>query len=72
MVRTYSRGEVEQLLGALDGSASAVIKTAGLASAVARRDKFACPQMPEYGPNLPRSSAFSPRGAARILTGYTV
>jgi hypothetical protein len=40
MVRTYSRGEVEQLLGALESSASSVIKTAGAASADARRDKF--------------------------------
>ncbi len=44
MARTYSRGEVEQLLGALEQSASAVIQTAGLASADARRDKFAAYQ----------------------------
>ncbi len=44
MARTYNRGEVEQLLGALEQSASQVIKTAGLASAEARRDKFAAYQ----------------------------
>jgi hypothetical protein len=40
MSRQYNRGEVEQLLGALEHSASQVIQTAGLASADARRDKF--------------------------------
>ncbi len=40
MTKTYSRGEVEQLLGALEQSASAVIKTAGHASTEAKRDKF--------------------------------
>ena len=40
MSRTYSRGEVEQLLGALETSASSVIKTAGAASSEARLDKF--------------------------------
>lgn len=40
MSKQYSRSEVEQLLGALEHSATAVIKTAGLASAEARQDKF--------------------------------
>ncbi len=40
MAKTYNRREVEQLLGALEQSASAVIKTAGLASTEAKRDKF--------------------------------
>jgi hypothetical protein len=40
MSKTYNRGEVEQLLGALEQSASAVVKTAGLASAEAKKDKF--------------------------------
>jgi hypothetical protein len=40
MAKTYSRGEVEQLLSALEHSATAVIKTAGLASAEAKKDKF--------------------------------
>jgi hypothetical protein len=44
MARMYNRGEVEQLLGALEQSASSVIQTAGLASADARKDKFAAYQ----------------------------
>jgi hypothetical protein len=40
MAKTYSRAEVEQLLGALEQSATSVIKTAGLASAEAKKDKF--------------------------------
>jgi len=40
MAKTYNRREVEQLLGALEQSAGAVIKTAGLASTEAKRDKF--------------------------------
>ncbi len=40
MSKTYNRAEVEQLLGALEQSASQVIKTAGLASAEAKKDKF--------------------------------
>jgi hypothetical protein len=40
MSKQYSRGEVEQLLAALEHSATAVIKTAGLASAEAKKDKF--------------------------------
>jgi hypothetical protein len=40
MAKTYNRREVQQLLGALEQSASDVIKTAGLASAEAKKDKF--------------------------------
>jgi hypothetical protein len=38
--KTYNRREVQQLLGALETSASDVIKTAGIASKEAKRDKF--------------------------------
>jgi hypothetical protein len=40
MAKTYSRSEVELLLGSLERSATAVIKTAAVASAEARPDKF--------------------------------